>query len=83
MSGSGGEARMPTLSQKGETTTTRQNQLTNPEVQERGKTRAAGRAEMGEDEQEICNSEKGKSFLKERLLVPDGALLTLDMLSTM
>jgi len=38
---------------------------------------------MGEDEQEICDSEKGKSFLEERLLlVPDGAPLTLDALST-
>ena len=69
---------------KGKTTTTRQNRPTiEPEVQERGKTRATGILEIDEEEQEIGDAEKGREFLEEKLLmVLDGAPLTLGTLAT-
>jgi hypothetical protein len=52
-------------------------------VQERGKTRAAGAVEPDEEEQEIADSEKGRSYLEEKLLlVPEGAPTTLGALAT-
>ncbi|EDR03021.1 uncharacterized protein LACBIDRAFT_331988 [Laccaria bicolor S238N-H82] len=69
--------------QKGKVTTTRQTRPIDTEVQERGKTRATGAVETDEDEHEIGDSEKGRSFLEGRLLmVPAGALLTLGALAT-
>jgi len=83
MSGPGGKAKSQiTLSQKGKATTSHCS-TTKAEAQDRGRTRATAMWEIDDDNQEICNSAKGKSFLKERLLlIPDGAPLTLDGLST-
>jgi hypothetical protein len=83
ISGPGGKPRtQATQSQKGKATS-RQNRSTEPETQERGKTRAGGTVEIDEDDQEIGDAEKGKSFLEERLLlVPHGEPVTLDSLST-
>jgi len=83
MSGSGGKSKsQTTLAQKGKTTTTHRT-TADTEAQDRGRTRAAGSWEINEDGQEICDSEKGRSFLEDKLLlIPDGAPLTLDTLST-
>jgi hypothetical protein len=86
MSGPGGKTKsQATSSQKGKAATARQNRsaTVEPEIQERGKTRATGVLEIDEDNQEIGDAEKGREFLEERLLmVPDGAPLTLNMLSS-
>jgi len=82
MSGPGGKAKSQiALSQKGKATTSRRS-TAEAEAQDRGRTRATATWEIDDDNQEICDSVKGKSFLEERLLlVPDGAPLTLDGLS--
>jgi hypothetical protein len=82
ISGPGGKPRtQATQSQKGKVTS-RQNPSTEPETQEWGKTRAGGTVEIDEDDQEIRDAEKGKSFFEERLLlVPHGEPVTLDGLS--
>jgi predicted house-cleaning noncanonical NTP pyrophosphatase (MazG superfamily) len=68
---------------KGKVPIVRQTRTTDPETQERGKTRASGTVEIDEDVQEIGDSEKGRSYLEDRLLlVPAGASLTLDALAT-
>jgi hypothetical protein len=84
MSGTGAKSKgQVALSQKGKVATLRQNRSADPEVQERGKTRAAGAAEIDEEEQEVGDSEKGRAYLEERLLlVLDGAPLTLGALAT-
>ena len=62
--------------------TSRQTRTTDPEVQERGKTRAAGAVEPDEEVQEIADAEKGRSYLEEKLLlVPEGAPLNLGALA--
>jgi hypothetical protein len=84
MSGTGVKSKGQAVStQKGKVTTTRQNRTAEPETQERGKTRAAGAVELDEEDQEVGDSEIGRSYLEERLLlVPDGAPLTLGALTT-
>ncbi|EDR06430.1 uncharacterized protein LACBIDRAFT_300084 [Laccaria bicolor S238N-H82] len=86
MSGSRGKAKnQATSSQKGKTTVVRQSRsaTVEPEVQERGKTRATGVLEVDEDSQEIGDAEKGREFLEEKLLmVPRGSPITLDMLTS-
>ena len=82
MSGSGGKSKsQATLPPKGKSTTTRR--TTTEEAQDRGKTRTTASWEIDDDNQEICDSEKGRSFLEEKLLfVPSGAPLTLGALAT-
>ena len=82
MSGSGGKSKSQvTLPQKGKSTTTCC--TTTEEGQDRGKTRTTALWEINDDNQEICDSQKGRSFLKEKLLfVPSGAPLTLGALAT-
>ena len=71
------------LSQKGKVATLRQIRMTDPEGQEQGKMRAAGAVELDKEEQEVGDSEKGRSYLEERmLLIPHGAPLTLGALAT-
>ncbi|KIJ98002.1 hypothetical protein K443DRAFT_50354, partial [Laccaria amethystina LaAM-08-1] len=84
MSGTGVKSKGQAVStQKGKVTTTRQNRTAEPETQEWGKTRAAGAVELDEEDQEVGDSEIGRSYLEERLLlVPDGAPLTLGALTT-
>ncbi|EDR06718.1 uncharacterized protein LACBIDRAFT_299843 [Laccaria bicolor S238N-H82] len=83
MSGTGAKPKGQPPPQKGKVATIRQNRTAEPEVQERGKTRATGAVDLDEDEQEIGDSEKGRSYLEEKLLlVPSGALLTLGTLAT-
>ena len=74
------------MSQKGKTTTTtttrQQQPSAEPEVLERARTRATAIPEIDEDSQEIGDSEKGRTYLEERLLmVPEGAPLALAVLS--
>jgi hypothetical protein len=47
--------------QKGKVATSRQSRTTDPEAQDRGKTRAAGAAELDEEVQEVADSDKGRS----------------------
>ena len=84
MSGAGVKSKGQTaLLPKGKVVTPRQTRTTDPEVQDRGKTRAAGAVELDEEVQEIADSEKGRSYLEERLLfVPEGAPLTLGVLAS-
>ncbi|EDR03629.1 uncharacterized protein LACBIDRAFT_331331 [Laccaria bicolor S238N-H82] len=83
MSGTGAKPKAQPPPQKGKVAANRQNRTAEPEVQERGKTRATGAVDLDEDEQEIGDSEKGRSYLEEKLLlVPSGAPLTLGTLAT-
>ncbi|KIJ93049.1 hypothetical protein K443DRAFT_112668 [Laccaria amethystina LaAM-08-1] len=86
MSGTGVKPRtQTTLSSKGRMTITRPSQSIEAETQPREKrrTRAAGSTEVEGNDQEIGDAVKGMSYLEETLLfVPEGALPTLDALSS-
>ena len=69
------------LSQKGKLTTVCCT-TAESEAQEQGRTRATGTVDIDEDDQEINDSEKGRAFLKEKLLLMlEGAPLSLGSLS--
>lgn len=83
MSGSGGKSKSQgALSQKGRPTASRLSQSAELEAQEQGKTRSKATVVLDDEDQEIGDSARGRSYLEEKLLlVPDGAPLTLDSLS--